>query len=371
MMVQSSSATLAITISAASQGLIEFPTAAALVLGENIGTTITAYLASLGATTNARRAAYFHIIFNIVGVFWITLIFHWYIQGIQAGVEWFQGKPIHTAEVKDGIEKLPGIEAGIATTHSIFNIVNTLMFLPFVSFFSGMLVKLVPDKGYKEKPKLTDLEIRLLETPVIAIEQSRVEILKMATGCTKMLDWLQALQAADEPDKLLIDRLVRREQVLDNIQDEVAEFVTTLLSRNVPHSVADEGRRQLQMADEYESISDYVLSIWKHSQRLRKAGEWYSPGQLQKFEALHAQVAEYVRRVNQAYQDQNETVATKLAPFTKDVKRTVKKLRKEHLEELTAEKVAPAVNVALLGTLNAYSRVRDHAESVAELVGSE
>jgi phosphate:Na+ symporter len=82
-MVQSSSATLGITISLASQGIITYETAAALVLGENIGTTITAYLASLGATTVAKRAAYFHVIFNLVGVLWITAIFHWYIELIQ------------------------------------------------------------------------------------------------------------------------------------------------------------------------------------------------------------------------------------------------------------------------------------------------
>ena len=79
-LVQSSSATLGITISLAFQGIISYETAAALVLGENIGTTITAYLASLGATTNARRAAYFHVIFNLLGVFWITLVFAWYSE---------------------------------------------------------------------------------------------------------------------------------------------------------------------------------------------------------------------------------------------------------------------------------------------------
>ncbi len=81
--MQSSSATLGITISLATQGVITYETAAALVLGENIGTTITAFLASLGATTNARRAAYFHVIFNLIGVLWITAIFSWYIELVQ------------------------------------------------------------------------------------------------------------------------------------------------------------------------------------------------------------------------------------------------------------------------------------------------
>ncbi len=368
MLVQSSSATLGITMSLAGEGIITFPTAAALVLGENIGTTITAYLASLGTTTNARRAAYFHVIFNIIGVLWITLIFQWYIEGVRAGVEWFAGDPIDFSVTESGVQRFVNVGLGIATTHSVFNILNTLMFLPFVSPMSALLVWLVPDKAYKEKPHLTDLEIRLVETPVIAIEQSRVEILKMATGCNKMLDWLQTLQTSSEPDEQLIDRLIRRERVLDNIQDEVAAFVTMLLSRSVPHSVADEGRRHLQMADEYESISDYILGIWKFSQRLKKQNEWYRTSELEGLQQLHGQVAEYVRQVHLGMEAQNVTLLTKLAPDAKEIKRTIKKLRQEHLAELSTQRMSAAVSVALLGTLNAYARVRDHAENVVELL---
>ena len=231
--VQSSSATLGITISLASQGVISYETAAALVLGENVGTTITAFLASLGATTNARRAAYFHIVFNLVGVFWITLIFQWYIGIIQS----FLPNEVTTMVLQDGKETYPHTTAAIAATHTVFNVVNMLLFLPFVAVFVRVLTKLVPKKEFKEKPHLTDLDIRMLETPLLAIEQSRKEIEKMSTGCSKMLDWLETLRNQDDPDKSLADKLVHREKVLDSMQDELAVFVTNLLSANVPHSV--------------------------------------------------------------------------------------------------------------------------------------
>ncbi len=166
--VQSSSATLGITISLAFEGVITYPTAAALVLGENIGTTITAYLASLGATTNARRAAYFHILFNLLGVFWITLIFSWYIELIQS----LSGVDVGKAVVENGKTTFPHTTAAIAATHSIFNVVNTLLFLPFLPFFVRLLERIVPSKPFKEKPHLTDLDIRMLDTPSMAIEQS-------------------------------------------------------------------------------------------------------------------------------------------------------------------------------------------------------
>ena len=122
-LVQSSSATLGITISLATQGIISYPTAAALVLGENIGTTITAYLASLGATTQARRAAYFHVIFNLFGVLWITFIFQWYIRFIQSII----GVDVGEAVMVDGVASFPHVVAAIAATHSIFNITNTTL----------------------------------------------------------------------------------------------------------------------------------------------------------------------------------------------------------------------------------------------------
>ena len=244
-LVQSSSATLGITISLASQGVIQYETAAALVLGENIGTTITAFLASLGATTNARRAAYFHIIFNFIGVFWITLIFHWYTGLITT----FFASDLDAMVLVNGKETFPNTTTAIAATHTVFNVANTLMFLPFLPLFVRLLNRLVPSKDYKEKPHLTDLDIRLLETPLLAIEQSRKEIEKMSVGCTKMLDWLGDLCEQEELDKSLVDKLLHREQVLASVQDEVASKPVRLVGRPIPgyiwalpaHIPSDEG----------------------------------------------------------------------------------------------------------------------------------
>jgi phosphate:Na+ symporter len=369
-LVQSSSATLVITISLAVQGVISYETAAALVLGENIGTTITAFLASLGATTNARRAAYFHVIFNLVGVFWITLIFRWYIELIQALV----AGDVTTVLMVDGKETFPDSTAAIAATHTVFNIVNTLMFLPFVSVFERLLKKLVPGKGFKEKPHLTDLDIRILETPLLAIEQSRKEIEKMSDGCSKMLSWSAELLQQDDPDKALADRLRQREQVLDSVQDEIAEFVTRLLSGNVPHSVATEARRQMHMADEYESVSDYILDLDRFDRKLRQDGERFSKEQRADLVKLNTHVADYLTEVNQALVTGNTTVLTKTDPTAKRIKDEIKQLRAKHLDGLSAAStdgqlsVAPVVTVAWLASLNAYAKIREHTREIAEAI---
>ncbi len=365
--VQSSSATLGITISLASQGIISYQTAAALVLGENIGTTITAFLASLGATTNARRAAYFHVIFNMIGVAWITLIFPWYIQLIQ----FFVGGDVQQVVMVDGNETFPRTIPAIAATHSIFNIANTLLFILFVPHMVKLLTKLVPSKGFKEKPRLTDLDIRILETPLLAIEQSHKEILKMGDGCSKMLDWLAQLLQQDEPDKSLADRLRHREKVLDSVHDEIAEFVTKLLSANVSHATAEEARQQFHFADEYESISDYIVDLDNFDRKLRRDGHRFSESHRADLVQLNQHLTEYLRLVNTAMREQNRNVLTQTDAASKRIRGEIKSLRKKHLEELSAGGTPPVVSVAFLAALNAYTRVRDHATNIAETIAEE
>lgn len=367
MLVQSSSATLGITISLASQGVITCESACALVLGENIGTTVTAFLASIGATTNARRAAYFHVIFNLIGVFWITLVFSWYYDLVQIVV----GIDVAKVVVKDGAETLPNTAPVIAATHTIFNITNTLIFLPFVPFFVRMLERLVPAKAFKEKTHLTDLDVRMLETPLLAIEQSRKEIQKMGDGCSKMLDWLAELLQQDEPDKSLGDKLVQREQILDSMQDEVAAFITNLLSGNVPHSVADEARRQLRMADEYESVSDYIANLDKFDRKLRRDGHRFTHAQRKDLGELNRHIAEYVLTINQALETSDPGILTNSEPMSKRIRNEIKQLRRNHLDELSKAELAPAVSIAYLAALNAYARVRDHGHNIAESIAGE
>jgi len=165
--VQSSSATLGITMGLAYTGVIDFYTAAALVLGENIGTTITAYLASLGASVNAKRASYAHMLVNVIGVVWITAIFSLYIKA----VVWFVGTDPMTAVMVNGETTFPHALKGIAASHTGFNVVNVLLFLPFLGLLNKLLHRIVPDKAVAEEPRLTFLDVRMLDTPAISIQQ--------------------------------------------------------------------------------------------------------------------------------------------------------------------------------------------------------
>ncbi|HAN97386.1 MAG TPA: sodium:phosphate symporter [Planctomycetaceae bacterium] len=368
MLVQSSSATLGITISLASQGVINFESAAALVLGENIGTTITALLAAIGANTNARRAAFFHTIFNLVGVLWISLIFRHYIGLVQ----WLtDGDSTALTRSLAAGALAPDPTEAIATTHTLFNVANTLLFMPFVPLCVALLQRIVPTKAEGETTRLTELDVRMLETPTMAIEQSHRELRKMGQSCSDMLGWVAELMNQDHPDKSLADRLKQREQLLDGMQDEIAAFVTDLLSGNVPHALAEEGRSQLRMADEFESISDYLADIDKFDRKLRRDGHRFGPEQRDGLAGLNRLVSVYLTAVNDALLKRSTSVLIDTETASKRVRLEIKQLRRRHLEELSGGTSAPSVTVAFLATLNAYGRVRDHAHNIAEAIAGE
>lgn len=367
--VQSSSATLGITIGLAMTDVIGFETAAALVLGENIGTTITAWLASLGATTNARRAAYFHVMFNMLGVAWITAIFQQYIGVVNNLLDMSFIRWLADIDVEAG--EAVGVAVKIATVHTCFNVVNTIFFFPFAGVLGAFLEKFVPQKDHKEKPHLTSLDIRMLETPVIAIEQSRVEILRMGEGCNKMMVWLADLVKQDVPDQKMVQKLFHREEVLDTIQDEIVVFLSDLLAANLPHEVINKGRNQLRMADELESISDYIASILKFDLKLRNQGQVFTPTMREQLDELHKVVTEYLVLVTEGYEKRTPEVITKAKSMGSEIDHRVRTLRDEHLQRLTEKKVEPHVNVAFTSTLNSYRRVSDHTWNVAESLAGE
>ena len=365
-LVQSSSATLGITISLAVTGLIPFETAAALVLGENIGTTVTALLASLGTTTNARRAAYFHVLFNISGVIWISTIFFWYVKFIPTLID----VDVTREVIVNGEVTFPEAAKAIAATHSVFNILNTLVFLPFAGKIATLLTQLVKDKP-EEISHLTSLDIRILETPVLAIEQSRGEVLKMGLLCDEMIQMLHRILSQETPDPAEVETLFRYEEELDRMQDEITHYITHLLAMDLSQEVIAEGRCQLRMADEYESISDYLQRIAKFRLKLKKQKRRFDDAHNDSLLSVLGMVEAQLHQVTEAYEHDNRDIVSATVHAGDDIKNKVKSLQKAHLDYLSKEKVDPYINVSYTSTLNAMRRVRDHIVNLAEALAGE
>lgn len=365
--VQSSSATLGITMGLALTGVIGFRTAAALVLGENIGTTITAFLASLGTTTNAKRAAYFHAIFNILGVLWITALFPIYIVLVKK----FLGIDPDMMVMQNGVETFPHITKGIATVHTGFNVMNTLLFLPFVGYIGRFLVKVIPEKTHKEAPHLTQLDAFLVETSVIGIEQSRVELLRMAEGTRKMMKYLRDVLSSKEPDDALVKKIFHREEVLDIMQKEMVIFLGHLLSGQIPHTYTEEGRLQIRMADEYESVSDYIVDILKLYMRMNNANVRLIKEEEEEILQLHDTVADYTELITTALIERNSEILSKAHTQGDAITHRLRDLRDKHLARISEAQMGPLATSSYTDMLNAYRRVKDHALNIAEALAGE
>jgi phosphate:Na+ symporter len=364
--VQSSSATLGITIGLAQLGVIEFETASALVLGENIGTTITAWLASFGASVNAKRAAYFHVLFNIIGVAWITCLFSVYMNLIRYVVMGDTG-----ADMTLGAVSGKDITMGIAAVHTGFNITNTLAFLPFAGYLARLLERFVPDKNFdsEDRTQLTSLDIRMLESPVVAAEQSRSEVQRMASSCQLMMEKLKVLLKQETPDPGLADEILEMEDQQDKVQEEIVTFMSNLLAGNVPHTVVDEARRQLRMADEYESVSDCIATVLKASRQLTRRDLELPEVQREELAELHDMVSSYLKKVSQVYVDwtNSEAAIHSLPADDADlITKQSKILYKRLLEKDPEEQLETRSMVAYNRQVAAYRRIRDHLLNISE-----
>ena len=366
-LVQSSSATLGITMGLAAAGVIPFQTAAALVMGENIGTTITSFLASLGATTAAKRAAWGHILFNALGTIWFVALFPIVVPWV---VQWLGHDPNHMV-LRDGLETYPNILPSIALTHTSFNVINALLFLPFLGALARLLKRLFPEPDVREVKRLTYLDVRAALAPSLGIVQSREQIYVMGEAVEKMFGYLDSIMKKPDGDAVLEEKLFRREGILDEMQKEVALFLGKLLGGEVPHRVAEEARRQMRMADEYETLSDYQAGVLKGLIKLRKNQLEISERGRTELQQLHDAVAGYVQMINQAARDGKKSIMGRAREDGDYITRLMKEIRKRHLERLSNDEVTPLKSLIYLDLLNRYRRMKDHAFNIAEVVSGE
>ena len=352
--VQSSSATVAITITLARTEIIGYDAAVALVLGENIGTTITAFLASLGASTNAKRAAYAHITIKVIAVTVMVPFFFLYMR-------------LLTTVLDSGLD----VAKKIAFAHTLFNILLVCLFLPMVVPLTVFLKWLAPDKPHKEVPHLTFLDVRLLDTPAFGIQQSLDEIVRMGEGVHKMLDWLGRTLSEEEKDVEREKKIFHRETVLDIMQREIVEFLSSVLSGNVPHDVMFEARKQLRIADEYESISDYAVAILKLHLRAENLNlELFEDDRYDLFQ-FHARVAEYVEMIREAVEKENADILSKARTQGDIITHMMKDLRHAHLERVEKKHASALSCLVFVDMLQSYRKIKDHALNIAEAIAGE
>ncbi len=254
--VQSSSASMAITLTAAAKGYIDFPTACAIALGQNIGTTITAALATIGAPLVARRAALAHVLFNLLGAIWPILLLGPFIGIIDAVVP---GDPFSSSEKAFQVY----IPTHIAAFHTAFNVVNTGIFLAALTPFERLITKLLPDKGNNDDVhSLVYLESPFGSTPEIAIEAAARETDRMAGITVTMLEDIRGVLASKKPiEPEAVTKVLKAEDLTDVLEHKITEYLAALVHGHLSTASSHEALSLLSMINDLERIGDHGEKI--------------------------------------------------------------------------------------------------------------
>lgn len=347
--IQSSSATIAITITLARAGVIDFDTSVALVLGQNIGTTITAFMASLGANVRARSVAYAHIFIKVAAVFVTIPFFFPYLKLLDM-------------IINSSIE----IATRIALAHTIFNVLLVFAFLPFTTYLSQFLLQFFKDKKNDGVLALTHLDTRILETPMVSIEQSRSEVIRMGEITGKMMNNLGEIISKDETKKENIELLFKQEEILDRMQEEIVVFLQHLLSQELISTITKEAQEQIRRADEYESVSDYIVSILKLYLRLKNAGLVFDEEERKDILELHSAVYDYYRLIFEAHRNHDINTLFTAKTSGDSITHIFRQMRSRHLSKMSVKKLDPLICTIYPDILTGYRRVKDHLLNIAE-----
>ena len=359
MVVQSSSAMLGITIALALSGVIKFHTAAALVMGENIGTTITALLASVGGNVSAKRAARAHAIFNLLGVIILFSIFPFYVNF----VDWLVPGEVNFI---DSSGDRPYIAVHIASAHTIFNVTATIVFLPFLKVLANIVTKITPDKGQKEQHHLVMLGNPLDMPPTAALLQVSIENEKMQDIVKRMFVSVETFITSEDKNTELLVKIKDYEHITDNIQKEITLFVGKLLEHRLTTSHSAEALLQIKIADELESIADYLDKIVTYDQRL---SENKFKGD-SKVDILNffKKVEAYFLSIGYAIADNSIHDRSKDERTSEELHHLANDLRDKHFDRVKNGEYKPISALMFSDMIMALRKIRGHVFNISQAI---
>lgn len=352
--VQSSAATTAIAMTLSIQGIITFETAAATVFGMNIGTTVTAWLAAFNSTTEAKRTAIAHTLFNVVGTLVLIPLFI----------------PVMLPLTKSIFPNWASEPAApMAAIHTVFNIVTTILFIPFVKQFAQFITWLIPAKakGF-EQTKLTYIDKHVKLSPQIACEQAFREVLFMANSNVEMMTNVKnAISGtADENE---VEHVFRREDILDRVQQEITEFLGRVMTTRLPLNVADQARALLRITDELESISDAECTVVKALKRFRSSGGEYESEAKEVVLDIHARLSAFAEAVNVSLKASGTEMGVKPVANADELSEDIRtRVRDARQAALLTVGDAPMRTLAQLDILNACDRIRSCYLNISQTV---
>ncbi len=294
LVLQSSSATMALTLIMVNMGWIPFEMGAAMVLGENIGTTITANIAAAVGNANARRAAMAHTLFNVFGVIWALALFTPFLKLVGLTITW-SGLPnpmdiVHSADIAMTPDEEMASLYGVSMLHTLFNVFNTCILIWFVPVIVKTVTAMIKDKKGAEEDtvKLKFIDAGHLSTAELAIGQARNEVVHFAEISRRGVDFIRkAINAKNDKEfEEARQRLVKYEEISDRIEYEIAQFLNALPEDSISEETRTETKRMYKIIGELESLGDSGESISRILSRRNSHGKIFSDEQKTKIETM-------------------------------------------------------------------------------------
>ena len=344
--IQSSAASVGILQALSITGGITYGMALPIIMGQNIGTCVTALLSSIGVNRNARRVSVIHISFNLIGTavclaafYGTDLIFHYAFMDYAIG------------------------PAGIAMVHSIFNIATTILLLPFTKQLEKLAYLVVREEPGEKKEKFAFVDERLLATPSVAIAECANKTVDMAHLAETTI--LQALSLLGKYDEKAAQEVIQNEDRLDSYEDQLGTLLVHLSAKALSDEDSRNISKQLHTIGDFERIGDHAVNLLKTAQEIHDKSIKFSPPAAEELQVLLGALKEILSLTTQAYAQGDLEMAAKVEPLEQVIDGLVSDIKSNHIARLQKGHCTIEIGFVLADLLTNCERVSDHCSNIA------
>ncbi|MBE6887452.1 MAG: Na/Pi cotransporter family protein [Ruminococcaceae bacterium] len=342
--IQSSSASVGILQALSVTGAVTYGSALPIIMGQNIGTCVTALLSCFGANKNARRTAVVHLYFNVIGSLGFMIIF--YTLNAVIGFE-FIGDSINAA--------------GIAVIHTLFNVTATAILLPLNRVLEKLAYLTIKDDEQKEKFQV--LDERLINTPAIAIEQSKIALRKMASEASDAL--IKSISILEKWDEDTAEEIAHKENKIDKYEDNLGTYLLKVSAQDLSIRDSRELTKILHIIGDFERLGDHALNISKLSKEMHEKDVEFSAQANEEIRVLKNAVLEIVSLTMDAFVNEDSKVALRVEPLEKVIDEIAREIKNLHIERLKNNHCTIELGFSLSELLNNCKRIADHCSNIA------
>ena len=352
--IQSSSASVGILQALSSTGLVTWGSAIPIILGQNIGTCSTPLMASIGASKAAKRSAVVHLYFNVIG----TLVFMAVIYGLRAviGFSWWDD----TMNMGD-----------IANFHTLFNVVVTVLFIPFTKLLARLAEMTIPDRA--DEPKALTVPVldeRLFNSPAVAIQQAKSAVETMARNAAS--NYGAAVPLLFKYDAETVATVAQREEIVDKLEATISNYLIKLTDKELSESESQTINELINFVVEFERIGDYAVNIVDRSGEIHDKELTFTDSAQAELSVLDRAVREILELAVRAFTDSDARVAMRVEPLEETIDELVETLRERHIRRLKDGLCSLETGIIYLELLTHIERISDHCSNVAaRIIGRE